>query len=198
MKRRERSVFKLTYSAISCYTKCSLQIESTSSGCCVRNDRSGCVQTTSDVCSPTLSTFHKKQDGPGPVCGHDPALCGHDHGLWPALCSSRSLSTRNNTLGLPAHLDCHVMARPCCVGVHGSCQMRSREFCSFVGGTFHPEATLCSQVDCMQVWKTWVSVSRDSRLKPCDLKCYRMSAAFCLSPVGTTPTSCTAWSSPSS
>ena len=27
--------------------------------------------------------------------------------------------------------------------------MRSREFCTFAGGTFHPEAILCSQVNCM-------------------------------------------------
>ena len=28
--------------------------------------------------------------------------------------------------------------------------MRSREYCDFVKGHFHPEATLCSQVTCMQ------------------------------------------------
>ena len=29
------------------------------SGCCVRNDHSGCMQTTSQQCSPFLSTFYK-------------------------------------------------------------------------------------------------------------------------------------------
>ncbi len=33
--------------------------ERSRSGCCVRNDRSGCVQTTQDGCSRTLSTFVK-------------------------------------------------------------------------------------------------------------------------------------------
>ena len=32
----------------------------------------------------------------------------------------------------------------------GRCEMRSREYCDFVKGHFHPEATLCSQVTCMQ------------------------------------------------
>ena len=29
------------------------------SGCCVRNDGSGCLQTTQNSCSPLLSTFFK-------------------------------------------------------------------------------------------------------------------------------------------
>ena len=34
--------------------------------------------------------------------------------------------------------------------IAGRCEMRSEEYCNFVNGHFHPEATLCSQVSCMQ------------------------------------------------
>ena len=51
--------------------------ENQHSGCCVRNDGSGCLQTTKNKCSTLLSTFFKWSEqtlGPdgrlrGPVCG---------------------------------------------------------------------------------------------------------------------------------
>lgn len=57
--------------------------ESEDSGCCVRNDNSGCLQTTQEKCSKVLSTFYKwtrYEPGPdgrisGPVCGQDPRFC---------------------------------------------------------------------------------------------------------------------------
>jgi hypothetical protein len=57
--------------------------EEEQTGCCVRNDGSGCVQTKQEMCSPLLSTFHKwtsEQPGPdgrtsGPVCHQDPRFC---------------------------------------------------------------------------------------------------------------------------
>ena len=140
------------------------------SGCCVRNDGSGCMQTTEEKCSSLLSTFHKwgyfsqtglSARGPhgevtGPVCGQDPRYCAlpasrppnewpYDISAWP-ICRQ---ATNATSLGAPAHLKCKLTARPCCIGIHGKCELRSQEYCRFVKGHFHPEATLCSQVDCM-------------------------------------------------
>ncbi|PNJ02751.1 RHBDF1 isoform 11, partial [Pongo abelii] len=39
--------------------------------------------------------------------------------------------------------------RPCCIGTKGRCEITSREYCDFMRGYFHEEATLCSQVHCM-------------------------------------------------
>ena len=44
------------------------------------------------------------------------------------------------------HMTCELIGRPCCIGIHGECRIVSQEYCSFVRGTFHEEATLCSQV----------------------------------------------------
>ena len=52
--------------------------------------------------------------------------------------------------GGPEHIHCQSTARPCCIGIHGRCELRNREYCDFVQGHFHPEATLCSQVSCME------------------------------------------------
>lgn len=138
--------------------------ENLHTGCCVRNDGSGCLQTTQDRCSPLLSTFHKWNGGlqndegrtAGPVCGQDPRYCQNPQSLasnvwpddlrrWPVCRVSL-----HQAFGLPKHMSCKPTARPCCVGIHGRCEMRSEEYCSFVRGHFHPEATLCSQVSCMQ------------------------------------------------
>ena len=50
----------------------------------------------------------------------------------------------------PRHMTCELIARPCCIGIHGKCEIRTKEFCDFVNGHFHPEAALCSQVACME------------------------------------------------
>ena len=132
------------------------------SGCCVRNDASGCLQTTKNKCSPLLSTFYKwswRTLGPngrtqGPVCGQDPGYCLNpasqaphtwvdDLRKWP-VCKEANL------VGGPPYMTCKVTAKPCCIGIHGRCEMRSKEYCDFVKGHFHPEANLCSQVSCMQ------------------------------------------------
>ena len=134
------------------------------SGCCVRNDGSGCLQTTKTSCSPLLSTFFKwtkKMPGPenrlhGPVCGQDPRYCDNpiskpphvwadDLRQWP-ICMAPSDVPRR---GSPSYMTCKITAKPCCIGIHGRCEMRSPEYCKFVDGYFHPEASLCSQVSCM-------------------------------------------------
>ena len=148
-------------------------LESNTTGCCVRNDGSGCLQTTRDLCSKQLSTFHKwggyygSDRGPsgrksGPVCGQDPRYClspvsqsphtwPDDITLWPT-CQEPAVEVglRNMpSFGAPSHVSCELTGRPCCIGIHGRCELRSAEYCRFVNGYFHPEATLCSQVACM-------------------------------------------------
>lgn len=44
------------------------------------------------------------------------------------------------------HMICEVIGHPCCIGIHGKCKITTREYCDFVRGTFHEEASLCSQV----------------------------------------------------
>ncbi|XP_054166513.1 inactive rhomboid protein 1-like [Oppia nitens] len=131
-------------------------------GCCIRNDNSGCVQTFKDKCSTLLSTWYKwdghnsLQRSSGPVCGQDPRYCeqpasidpyqwSDDITKWP-ICRKR---------GSPysyyeKHMNCELIARPCCLGIYGECHITTREYCNFIKGRFHEEATLCSQVSCMR------------------------------------------------
>ena len=44
------------------------------------------------------------------------------------------------------HMICEVIGHPCCIGIRGHCKITTPEYCMFVGGTFHEEAALCSQV----------------------------------------------------
>lgn len=39
-----------------------------------------------------------------------------------------------------------VIGHPCCISVYGECRITTKEFCDFVNGYFHEEASLCSQV----------------------------------------------------
>ncbi|XP_032183487.1 inactive rhomboid protein 1 isoform X2 [Mustela erminea] len=175
------------------------------SACCVRNDRSGCVQTSEEECSSTLAVWvkwplhpsapdlagHKRQFGS--VCHQDPRsvlmpLCpssvgcggegiaspvveldrcgcqgdkGSDHILVHAECvmslprrtpmsgQMTSPSGRAGNHTNHPHMDCVLTGRPCCIGTKGRCEITSREYCDFMRGYFHEEATLCSQVHCM-------------------------------------------------
>ena len=146
-------------------------------GCCVRNDHSGCMQVARGECSSLLSTFHKWSPGrpgpdgrtSGPVCGQDPQYClapkssysatwPDDISTWP-VCHLSSAPSPLYYFGLsrvaraspaPRHMTCELVARPCCIGIHGKCEIRTKEFCDFVHGHFHPRAALCSQVSCME------------------------------------------------
>ncbi len=44
------------------------------------------------------------------------------------------------------HMICEIIGHPCCIGIRGQCQITTKEYCMFVGGNFHEEAALCSQV----------------------------------------------------
>uniref|UniRef100_A0A665VCM8 Inactive rhomboid protein n=1 Tax=Echeneis naucrates TaxID=173247 RepID=A0A665VCM8_ECHNA len=137
------------------------------SACCVRNDRSGCVQTSEEECSSTLAVWVKwprHSSAPqlngkirqyGSVCHQDPRICLEPASVspheWPDDITKWPICTRYNTgnhTNLP-HIDCTITGRPCCIGTKGRCEITSREYCDFMKGYFHEEATLCSQVHCM-------------------------------------------------
>ncbi|XP_028285795.1 inactive rhomboid protein 1 isoform X2 [Parambassis ranga] len=137
------------------------------SGCCVRNDRSGCLQTLQEECSSTLAVWVKWPQHPsaphlngklrqyGAVCHQDPRICLEPASVspheWPDDITQWPVCTRYNTgnhTNLP-HIDCTITGRPCCIGTKGRCEITSREYCDFMHGYFHEEATLCSQVACM-------------------------------------------------
>ncbi|XP_076149023.1 inactive rhomboid protein 2-like [Alosa pseudoharengus] len=131
-------------------------------GCCVQNDNSGCVQTLNTDCSETLGTFIQWTNEnvdivrtSGAVCHQDPRICEEPGSIaphvWPdditewPICTKRG---RLNQTGL-RHMDCKLKGRPCCIGTKGRCEIATREYCSFMRGYFHEEATLCSQVNCL-------------------------------------------------
>lgn len=137
-------------------------------GCCIRAYDKTCLQTTKQNCLST-SEFHywnestnlaphlsgdKKRRTSGPVCGQDPRYClrpaskpphewPDDITQWP-VCEQHLETTK------PHHMSCEVVGRPCCIGIYGQCRITTSQHCQFLGGTFHPEATLCSQVSCME------------------------------------------------
>lgn len=132
------------------------------SGCCIQNDDSGCVQTLLADCSETLATFTKWSNetmdivrSSGSVCHQDPRVCEEPASLpphtwpdditrWPVCTHPRSW---NNT-GY-RHMDCTIKGRPCCIGTKGRCEITTQDYCTFMHGYFHEEATLCSQVHCL-------------------------------------------------
>uniref|UniRef100_A0A1I7XMM4 Rhomboid domain-containing protein n=1 Tax=Heterorhabditis bacteriophora TaxID=37862 RepID=A0A1I7XMM4_HETBA len=57
------------------------------------------------------------------------------------------LETRTGAF-LPAHMSCQITGRPCCIQLQGQCRIATKEYCSFVQGYWHENATLCSQVNC--------------------------------------------------
>ncbi|XP_033215462.1 inactive rhomboid protein 1 [Belonocnema kinseyi] len=152
--------------------------------CCIRNDDSGCVQSSKADCSNTISTWKKwgpGDNGPGgrisgSVCGLDPKFCDapasiapyewpDDITKWPICRKTNPFSQRfsgnfnqesngNFPVGrykdkMAEHMVCEVIGHPCCIGIHGMCRITTKEYCDFVHGYFHEEASLCSQVECL-------------------------------------------------
>ncbi|XP_034043281.1 inactive rhomboid protein 2-like [Thalassophryne amazonica] len=166
------------------------------SGCCVQNDNSGCVQTQSSGCSETLATFVKWKDEPvnisrssGSVCHQDPRVCEEPASagahIWPDDITQWPMCTwpkKWNHTGY-SHMDCNIKGRPCCIGTKGRCEIATREYCSFMHGYFHEDATLCSQVHCLddvcgllpflnpdvpdQVYRLWLSLFLHAGLLHC-------------------------------
>ncbi|CAG0896951.1 unnamed protein product [Cyprideis torosa] len=92
----------------------------------------------------------------GPVCGQDPSYCKDpasvaphewpdDITQWP-VCRKRTLASSGQSA---EHMACEVIGHPCCIGIHGACQITTQEYCEFLNGFFHKEAFLCAQVSCM-------------------------------------------------
>ncbi|XP_024145649.1 inactive rhomboid protein 2 isoform X3 [Oryzias melastigma] len=167
------------------------------SGCCVQNDNSGCVQTLSSDCSDTLATFMKwsnetvdgLQRSSGSVCHQDPRICEEPASskihTWPDDITKWPICTfpkKWNHTGYK-NMDCTIKGRPCCIGTKGRCEITTREYCSFMHGYFHEEATLCSQVHCLdevcgllpflnpdipdQVYRLWLSLFLHAGLLHC-------------------------------
>ncbi|KAJ0033842.1 hypothetical protein NQD34_000949 [Periophthalmus magnuspinnatus] len=132
------------------------------SGCCVQNDNSGCVQTHPSDCSETLATFIKWENedmdimrSSGAVCHQDPRVCEEPAStpphVWPDDITRWPMCTLPkgwNHTGY-SHMDCTLKGRPCCIGTKGRCEITTREYCTFMRGYFHEDATLCSQVHCL-------------------------------------------------
>ncbi|XP_035694767.1 inactive rhomboid protein 1-like isoform X4 [Branchiostoma floridae] len=133
-------------------------------GCCIKTDQSGCYQSVEDDCSKTFAEFWRwSEDNPGPhgrisgaVCGQDPEACKNpvsvaphewpdDMTKWP-VCKE---PVAGSSGGSQDHMACEVTAHPCCIGITGTCEITTREYCEFKHGFFHQEASLCSQVSCM-------------------------------------------------
>uniref|UniRef100_A0A8B9HCV8 Inactive rhomboid protein n=1 Tax=Astyanax mexicanus TaxID=7994 RepID=A0A8B9HCV8_ASTMX len=124
------------------------------SACCVRNDRSGCLQTSEEECSVRSSQSHSIKLNHIRLhlivltCLEPASVAPHE---WPDDITKWPICTRYDTgnhTNLP-HIDCTITGRPCCIGTKGRCEITSREYCDFMKGYFHEEATLCSQVHCM-------------------------------------------------
>uniref|UniRef100_G3NKM0 Inactive rhomboid protein n=1 Tax=Gasterosteus aculeatus aculeatus TaxID=481459 RepID=G3NKM0_GASAC len=102
--------------------------------------------------APSLNGTRRRH---GAVCHQDPRICLEPASVspheWPDDITKWPVCTRYNSgnhTNLP-HIDCTITGRPCCIGTKGRCEITSREYCDFMHGYFHEEATLCSQVACM-------------------------------------------------
>ncbi|KAF8384463.1 rom-4 [Pristionchus pacificus] len=111
------------------------------------------TQSSPELRQASLSTAKRSQI----VCGLDPDFCavpslhsfsGEDITKWPTC--EREIADSELGRGFrPRHLTCTVMGRPCCIHLQGRCRITTKEYCAFVGGTLHEEASLCSQVNCL-------------------------------------------------
>ncbi|XP_033735925.1 inactive rhomboid protein 1-like isoform X1 [Pecten maximus] len=156
--------------------------EENTSGCCVRDDGSGCTQTVKDLCEPTLNTFMKwNSSNPGKggfiagaVCGQDPNYCTKPASVepfvwdknsitnWP-YCEQTSRPSSNTTVVSEGrHMTCEISGRPCCYGIQGECMITTREHCDFIKGYYHEDKYLCAQVNCMTEICGMIPFSDDS------------------------------------
>lgn len=79
-------------------------------------------------------------------------ICRKMSGRGSARHSSDSRPLINQKLTSAEHMICEVIGHPCCIGIHGTCRITTREYCDFVHGYFHDDASLCSQVcNCIKI-----------------------------------------------
>uniref|UniRef100_A0A915BPJ5 Peptidase S54 rhomboid domain-containing protein n=1 Tax=Parascaris univalens TaxID=6257 RepID=A0A915BPJ5_PARUN len=132
-------------------------------GCCIYNDGMGCFQTGEDTCPKVIASLAKWKAGAagpggrvsGAVCGQDPRYCNDPPSVdpfeWPDDITKWP-QCLNPVLHIPEnekHMQCEMTGRPCCIQLHGQCRITTRDYCDFVQGYFHENATLCSQVSCL-------------------------------------------------
>uniref|UniRef100_A0A914YKE4 Peptidase S54 rhomboid domain-containing protein n=1 Tax=Panagrolaimus superbus TaxID=310955 RepID=A0A914YKE4_9BILA len=129
------------------------RIESEETGCCVSSE--GCYQTSKQFSRFIKTITDSKGITNRAVCGQDPKYCRNpesvapnrwskDISKWP-IC--KEVSTRIPSS--EAHMKCEIRGRPCCIQMHGQCRITTKEYCDFVKGYYHENATLCSQVSCL-------------------------------------------------
>ncbi|XP_061455601.1 inactive rhomboid protein 1 isoform X3 [Rhineura floridana] len=171
------------------------------SACCVRNDKSGCVQTAAEECSSTLAVWVKWPLHPsapllagnkrqfGSVCHQDPRVCEQPASMdpheWPDDITKWPICTKNsagNYTNHP-HMDCVITGRPCCIGTKG---VRSRHentarSCTATSTRRPPSAPRCT------AWMMSVGCSPSSTQRS-QIRC---TACGCRSSF--TQGSCTAW-----
>lgn len=98
------------------------------------------------VCAAVLSSFSHKPLSTS-YCKEPASVPPHewpdDITRWP-ICRKRIAAVKK--IHAAEHMACEVIGHPCCIGIHGECRITTREYCNFVRGYFHEEATLCSQV----------------------------------------------------
>lgn len=128
-------------------------------GCCVKSDGSGCIQTSQQECSKAFAFFYNVSTNGKTrvVCGQDPETCldppsvapdewdPDDITKWP-VCEK---SKENLSPSEYPHMTCEITGRPCCMGNEAKCRIVSKDECEFFNGTYHKNKTLCSQVDCL-------------------------------------------------
>ncbi|CAL2038669.1 unnamed protein product [Caenorhabditis brenneri] len=95
----------------------------------------------------------KQQRKSGAVCGQDPSYCDLPSSVapheWPDDITQWPICEKKHEgAGLPEHVTCEVTGRPCCIQFQGLCRIATKQYCDFVRGHWHENATLCSQVNC--------------------------------------------------
>lgn len=116
----------------------------------------------------------------GTVCGQDPRYCLEPKSWFPNIwpdditqwpkCTKQVEISKNGDSNSNPHMNCNLIGKPCCIGIHGECKITTRDYCDFVKGFFHEEATLCSQVSCMSDVCGMLQIKRDDNL----LQIYRL------------------------
>lgn len=79
-------------------------------GCCIRLDNSGCVQTPQMSCSRRTSVWIKYKNNSGPLCGQDPKYCSGSE-KWPAKITEWPICRKGNNTVPVARSDNHIKCK---------------------------------------------------------------------------------------
>eukprot|EP00041_Stephanoeca_diplocostata_P016546 m.326252 g.326252 ORF g.326252 m.326252 type:complete len:508 (+) comp20400_c0_seq1:299-1822(+) len=111
-------------------------------GCCLSNSVTGtqCFNSNANDCPITIGRTFENRSCYGVQCCVDP----ENH----PSCVAKDVSSLESSL-VPS-CTCSIVARPCCVGITGQCQILSPSACAFHRGFFHSNATSCDAVDCFE------------------------------------------------